>query len=94
MLTPYSRLKFITKILTSATGEQFRVVFLLALVNGEIKAQVVSATPITAPDPICLPAAVAKTLVTFTYSPSSNPVVSPFDSLFFFNSQPTRAPSY
>ncbi|MDP3962372.1 MAG: hypothetical protein Q8Q03_00690 [bacterium] len=91
MLTPYSSSKFITKTLTSASGEQFRVVFLVSFVNGEVKAQVVSAKKISV---VCLPEFKEKSPVTFTYTPASSPVVSLFNPLFFFNSQPTRAPAY
>lgn len=91
MLTPYSRSKFITKILTSASGEQFRVVFLVAIVDGQLKAQVVSAERVSI---ACLPEFKIKSPATFIYKSASNPVVSLFNPLFFFNSQPTRAPAY
>lgn len=93
MLTSYSHSKFITKILNSDTGEQYKVVFLVAIVNGEVMAKVVSAEQISRPNVVCLPEAIIRTPVTFIYTPISNPVVSLFNSLFFFNSQPTRAPS-
>ena len=94
MLTPYSRSKFITKILTSANGEQFKVIFLVALIDGKVQAQVVSVEPIVVPSVICLPTISQKNPVTFAYAPASAPVVSPFSPLLFFNSQPTRAPSF
>lgn len=94
MLTPYSRSKFITKILTSANGERFRVIFLVALIDGKVQVQVVSAEPIATPSVICLPTISQKNSVAFAYAPASAPMVSPFSSLFFFNSQPTRAPSF
>ncbi len=94
MLTPYSRSKFVTKILTSATGEQFQVVFLVAIIDGKIQAQAVSAEPIAqASSVIFLPSISQKNPVTFAYATASAPAVSPFSHLFFFNSQPTRAPS-
>ncbi len=95
MLTPYSRSQFVTKILTSPSGEKFSVVFLVALVNGEVKAQMVSATLVSVEKPasVCLPISSTKSPTTFTYTPSSTQKISLFDSLFFFNSQPTRAPS-
>lgn len=94
MLTPYSRSQFVTKILTNASGEKFSVVFLVALVNGEVKAQVVSATLLSQPETVCLPVVSVKSPVTFTYKPSFAEKISLFDSLFFFNSQPTRAPAF
>lgn len=96
MLTTHLRSQFVTKTLTSSTGEQFRVVFLIALVSGEVKAQVVSVTPLstkTTTTP-CLPGVHTKVLISFTYTPPSVPKLSFFNSLFFFTSQPTRAPSY
>ena len=98
MLIPYSRSQFVTKILTSPTGEQFRVVFLVALVDGKIKAQVISSERLSKQVPntsaVYLPLALTKDSTVFDYVASFNPVVSPFNSLFFFNSQPTRAPSF
>ncbi len=96
MLTPHLRSQFVTKILTSASGEQFKVVFLVALVNGEVKAQVISAEPVSkaqAAAPLCLPCVKNnEKFVNFKKSPKATP--SPFyNELFFFNSQPTRAPS-
>ncbi len=93
MLTPQLRSQFVTKILTSADGKQYKVVFLVALVNGEVKAQMISAEPVVKDAPICLPISLQKSPTTFTYIPSFSPKISLFDSLFFFNSQPTRAPA-
>jgi hypothetical protein len=104
MLTPHLRSQFVTKILTSATGEHFRVVFLVALVNGEVKARMISAEPIAqtgakskaqAATPLCLPVSKShENFVTFTRSPKGTSPSPYFNSLFFFNSQPTRAPSF
>lgn len=94
MLTPQLRSQFVTKFLTSPTGEKFKVVFLVALVDGEVKAQVVSATPVQTA-PLFLP--VIKNNEKFVnFSKSSKGVVrSPFfNQLFFYNSQPTRAPAF
>lgn len=95
MLTPQLRSQFVTKVLTSSNGEKYKVVFLVALVNGEVKAQVVSAVLISEKaEAVCLPAPVSKKEIFYSYIPTFVPVVSPFNSLFFFNSQPTRAPSF
>jgi hypothetical protein len=91
MLSPHLRSQFVTKILTSPTGEQYRVVFLVALVNGEVKAQVISAECLST---LCLAEATTKSPVTFTYTPTFSEKLSLFNELFFFNSQPTRAPSF
>jgi hypothetical protein len=46
MLTPHLQSRFIEKVLTDRTGQQFRVLFLVSLVNGEVRGQIVSAQPI------------------------------------------------
>lgn len=94
MITPYSQSKFVEKILTSAGGERFRVLFLVTLVNGEVKAQIVSARPIGEGPIFVLPAFSAKTKHNTEYIPFNAPGVSPYFSLeFLINSQPTRAPA-
>ena len=96
MLTPYSQSKFVEKILTNAKGEQFRVVFCVAFVNGEVKAQIVSATPISQTiehkEVLCLPVFKEKVAQVFSYIPAFVSKISPFNQFFFFNSQPTRGP--
>jgi len=46
MLTPHLQSRFIEKVLTDRSGRQFRVLFLVSLVNGEVRGQIVSAQPI------------------------------------------------
>ncbi|OHA23975.1 MAG: hypothetical protein A3B11_01815 [Candidatus Taylorbacteria bacterium RIFCSPLOWO2_01_FULL_44_26] len=94
MLTPYNQSKFVYKTLTAATGEQFRVVFLLTMINGEVRVRVISANPISKPNIIFLPKFNKKqsTISTVAKTPTKK-AESPFNTLFFFNSQPTRAPS-
>ncbi len=94
MLTTQLRSQFVTKVLTSQSGEKYKVVFLVALVNGEVKAQVVSAEPLIKTEPIYLAQPFIKAPVSFVYKPSFKEILSPFASLFFFNSQPTRAPAF
>lgn len=48
MITPYTQSKFIERTLTSDSGERFRVLFLITLVNGEVNVQIISAKPISA----------------------------------------------
>ncbi|MEK7501562.1 MAG: hypothetical protein AAB629_01410 [Patescibacteria group bacterium] len=108
MLTPYSQSRFVQKILTSASGKRFRVLFLVTLVNGEVKAQIVSAQSIMSAlsfprtressvlpknKILCLPFYSAKAKHNTEYIPSNAPEVSPYAELYFFTSQPTRAPS-
>ncbi len=95
MLTPYSHSRFVTKTLVSLTGEQFSVVFLVSLIDGKVNAQIISAKSLSKPSVICLPHFCTKQVVISTeVKTSTKKVESPFNSFFFFNSQPTRAPSY
>ncbi|MES3031219.1 MAG: hypothetical protein V4697_02295 [Patescibacteria group bacterium] len=93
MLTPVLKSQFVTRIITNASGEQFKVVFLVTLVNGKPEAQIVSATSLSQ-KVYALPKPVVKTKAVYTYQPSFSSIISPLNSLFFFNSQPTRAPSF
>ncbi len=104
MLQLQHQSKFVTKILTTETGETYRVVFLVALVNGEIKAQIVNAeliSPVSSssvktdsPELICLPCDNAdKTISSKTDAYDFHLDFSFLNKLDFFISQPTRAPS-
>ena len=90
--------RFIEKIFTDQNGQQFKLVFFVALVNGEVKGTLVSARPISkasfnTQDIACLPISIPKNDVVTEYIHAHVPVVSPFTELFFFTSQPTRAPN-
>ncbi len=90
--------RFIEKVFTDQAGQQFKLIFFVALVNGEVKGTLVSAKPISknsfnTQDAVCLPVSVPQNDVVTEYIPAYTPVVSPFNELFFFTSQPTRAPS-
>ena len=108
MLTPQVNSQFVEKIFTDRAGRQFRMVFLVALVDGEIKGRLVSVEQIgqrqetrdlrlggkCSSGLLCLPtAAEIKSLISNLQSPAIH-VVSPYNELFFFTSQPTRAPSF
>jgi len=109
MLTPNLQSRFIEKVLTDRAGQQFRVLFLVSLVDGEVRGQIVSAQPIetikSARLPgrvskgspwtkLCLPAVKSITKIVDTKIRSWSRVASPYySSLEFFMSQPTRAPS-
>jgi len=109
MLTPHLQSRFAEKILTDRTGRQFRVLFLVSLVDGEVRAQFVSAQPIfnatnaalpgrvaksTPWSKLCLPCTKAAAKIISSRVKSRSRVASPyFSSLEFFMSQPTRAPS-
>lgn len=47
MLTPLNRSQFISRIFSDATGRQFRLTFLVAIVNGEVRGHLVSAEPVS-----------------------------------------------
>jgi hypothetical protein len=101
MISLYTGSKYIEKVLTSAAGEQFRVTFLVSLIDGQMKAKVVSVAPLSTEfagshksKTILLPTFAEKVKSYFRYTPSPAPKISYFDSLFFFTSQLTRAPSF
>lgn len=101
MLTLQNR-QFIERFVTDRHGRQFKLVFAVATIDGQLRAQLVSAEEIKAlggrvsnkKEVFCLPCASSslKSPVSNLYF-SAN-IVSPFIELFFFTSQPTRAPSY
>lgn len=99
MLTPYVNSQFVEKVFTDRAGRQFRMVFLVALVNGEVKGRLVSVQPLAqesfknTAEVICLPIICPKNETVTEYIAPTIPVVSPYNELFFFTSQPTRAPS-
>ena len=99
MLTVSAQPRFIEKVFTDQAGRKFRCVFLVALVGGELKGRLVSAELISqsfaSAEPIpCLPFTCPKNETETVYVAPAAPVVSPYNELFFFTSQPTRAPSF
>jgi len=97
MLIPYTQPRFVEKILTDASGRQFRVVFAVSFTNGEVRGRIVSATEIKALETCILCLSGARTTVkgNTEYVRAFTPIASPYFSLeFLINSQPTRAPAY
>jgi hypothetical protein len=104
MITPYSQSKFIRKNITNSIGEVFSVLFLVTLVNGEVKAQIISAKQISTIPRLTgevkgdtsnfLPIFCNKIACDAEYTSESVSKISPYIELFFFNSQPTRAPAF
>ncbi len=108
MLTPINNLacvpsaeqipQFVEKIMTDRSGRQFKLTFLVAIVDGQLKGRLVSAQPLaqsfknTGPV-VFLPISCPKNDTVTEYIAPATPVVSPYNELFFFTSQPTRAPS-
>lgn len=97
--------QFITRDYTDASGQQFRLTFFVTIVGGEARGQLVSAQPISSPKQaqICgtcisnsfyLPCAPIKSVLSLNTPKLQLRWVSPFTELFFFTSQPTRAPSH
>ncbi|MFA6432396.1 MAG: hypothetical protein WCV82_01060 [Candidatus Paceibacterota bacterium] len=98
MLTPYVNSRFVEKVFTDLAGRQFKLVFFVALVDGEVKGRLVSAEPVIrtfrSECVACLPALTPENKTETEYAPSFTPVASPYFSLeYLLSSQPTRAPS-
>jgi hypothetical protein len=98
--------QLIERVFTDQHGRQFKMVFLVAIVEGELKGKLVSVEPISASTLrlngsctessgiIYLPVECTQKCVETAYIPSPAAVVSPYISLdFLMTSQPTRAPS-
>ncbi len=97
--------QLVEKIFTDQFGRQFRMVFLVTVIDGELKGRLVSAEQLSANSPrlqgttseaseiLSLPIFEMQKEVVTEYVPAFTPVVSPYTELFFFTSQPTRAPS-
>jgi hypothetical protein len=99
MLTPYVNSQFVEKIMTDRSGRQFKLTFLVAIVDGQLKGRLVSAQPLAqsfknTESVVFLPISCPKNETVTEYAPAFAPIVSPYNELFFFTSQPTRAPSY
>lgn len=97
MLTAY-RPHFIERVFTDQAGRQFRLVFLVTFVDGQLKGRLVSAEPISSKARTsgcvpCLPVACPTVKANTQYIAPVVPTVSPYTELFFLTSQPTRAPS-
>lgn len=106
MLSPYIQPKLVEKVLTDRFGRRFRCLFLVALVNGEIKGKLVSAQEISVAVGLLhtcsSPTATARHLLPVLRKSKKVftervwlPVVSPFvpKDFSFVMSQMTRAPS-
>lgn len=84
------------RIVTDKNGVLVRIRFSIIEVNGKLQGNIISATPLVTPReeaPVCLPV-VTKTTSVYAEVSSFVETISPYFSLEFFMSQPTRAPSY
>lgn len=103
MITALSQPQFISRIFTDVSGRQFRLNFFVAVIDGEIRGHLLSVQPISssvgllvgevAEGTICLPIVCSENKPATVYISPFISVVSPYTELYFFNSQPTRAPS-
>jgi len=106
MLTPYTRSQFVEKIITDLNGREYRAIFFVALVGGEVRGRVVSLQPLVAVRPLelagavsdgslCLPSWTDRAEIETPYIASVAPIVSPYFNIeLFLSTQPTRAPSH
>ena len=90
MLSPYLQTKLVGKVLTDHFGRQFRCLFLVAVVDGEIKGKLIAAWPVSNSFLPAIPA--PKKIYTERVW---LPIVSYFapKDFSFVMSQMTRAPS-
>lgn len=103
MITSLSRPQFISRLFSDVSGRQFRLNFFVAVVDGEVRGHLLSVEPISstvkllagevADAFICLPIVCSDAQPVTAYVSPFIPVVSPYTELYFFTSQPTRAPS-
>lgn len=86
------------RIVKDKNGVLVRVRFMIVSMHGVLTPHVISVTPLVsqaAPEAvICLPKVSVESPKVIAYIPDFAPIVSPFNEFFFFNSQPTRAPSF
>ena len=97
--------RLVSHIFTDQSGVTFRLTFFVTVVNGEVKGKLVSAERVSggptsrisrkmSESNFCLPISCPKVVADTAYIPAYALVVSPYTELFFFTSQPTRAPSF
>lgn len=83
------------RIVRDKNGVLVRVRFVVVEVNGEFQAQIISAEAIQKKESIiCLPVNRENKIIVENITPSFFSVISPYLSLEFLMSQPTRAPSF
>jgi hypothetical protein len=82
------------RIVKDKNGILVRVRFTIVEVNGIFQGQIISATPLIKEKAICLPCEKDTKVVIEKEIVFSKKIVSPYFSLDFLMSQPTRAPSF
>jgi hypothetical protein len=106
MLTAYKQPQILSRIFTDPSGRQFRLTFVIVMIDGELKGRLIDVQPISEPsfvysqltgtisdDTLYLPVFNLKNTLPTKYIPAFTPIVSPYIELYFLTSQPTRAPS-
>lgn len=102
MITQISGPQLVSRIFTDTDGRTFRLTFLVAIVAGELKGRLVSVQALSAssclrgevcPSVFCLPVSCSENKSHAEFIPAYALIVSPYTELYFFTSQPTRAPS-
>jgi hypothetical protein len=84
------------RVVRDNNGVLVRVRFIVVEIDGQFRPQIISAEPIVSasePTVACLPCSKEKNNVIFEYKVAAPIQSNYFEELFFFNSQPTRAPS-
>lgn len=107
MLIKSPQLGVFEKIIRSKNGSLLRVRFEVSEINGKLKGRVISteavaefkaltgrSTSSKSSDIISLPVSISKAKKAEKIAFKYVPVASPFSTLLFFTSQPTRAPSF
>ncbi|MCR4334805.1 MAG: hypothetical protein NUV47_03730 [Patescibacteria group bacterium] len=84
------------RVVKDKNGVFVRVRFTIIEVNGTFQGRIISVSPINIQikKQTFLPEYKEKETQEFTYISLLAPILSPFNQFFFFNSQPTRAPSF
>ncbi len=89
--------KIIEKILTTRNGKHVRVTFVIVETAGNIALRVLSVTPIHSTESnssiLHLSGTATISKIAAAFEPFSK-IISPYVSLFFYDSQPTRAPNF
>lgn len=97
-----SQTQFVSRVFTDVKGKQFRLNFVVSIVNGELKGRLVSVQPLSSKtidignDQIfCLPIVCDDKKPNTTYISKHFTLISPYFSQkdILLTSQPTRAPS-
>ena len=82
------------RIIRDKNGILVRVRFTVVEIDGKFQGQIISAIPLHTDDKLCLPYKKDSKVVIEKEIVFSDKIVSPYFSLDFLMSQPTRAPAF